>query len=82
MLENTKNWLKREWAAVKKSGTMLIAWLQAAVGIIVAAIIDLASDTNISSAIQSALQPKYVPYYIIGIGILLRFVRKRNSPDL
>ena len=82
MSEAFKSWLRREWEAVKKSGTMLLGWLTALGGALMAAAVDLTSDPNISGAIQSVLQPKYIPYYVIILGVLVRFVRKANAKDL
>jgi len=82
MARTIEAWLRREWAAVRKSGTMLFAWTQAAVGVAAAVLLDVYSDPSINSAIQSALKPDYVPYYVIAVGLLLRIVRKRNAVDL
>ena len=75
-------WLKREWEAVKKSGTMLWAWVQAAVGILGVALLDLFNDPSINDAIKSVLKPEYIPWFVIGAAILLRFVRRKNATDL
>lgn len=82
MWAKIKAWLQREWQAVKKSGTMLLGWVTSAVGIIVATLADFYNDPNINSAIQTALKPEYVPYYVIALGLIIRFVRKRNATDI
>lgn len=79
MWQKFKDWAAREWAAVKKSGTMLFAWLGTLSGVILAAAKDFFNDQTVSDAVKGALDPKYVPYYIIGAFVLLRFVRKANS---
>lgn len=38
----------------------------------------LLQDTNVSAAIQSVLQPKYVPYYVIAIGLITEMARRRS----
>lgn len=78
-MEKFKAWLAREWAAVKKSGTMIFAWLMSASGALVAGLVDLYNDPSINDSIKAILKPEYVPFYIIGIGVLLRFVRMKNS---
>jgi hypothetical protein len=77
-----KAWLAREWAAVKKSGTMMFAWLANAAGVIGLALIDLYSDPTINEAIKELLKPEYIPFYILAGGIGLRIVRKANAEDL
>jgi hypothetical protein len=79
MWQKFKDWCAREWAAVKKSGTMLLAWLTSAVGLIAGTLADLYNDPSVNDAIKSALDPKYIPWYVLGFGLLLRLVRKKNS---
>jgi len=77
-----KAWCAREWEAVKKSGTVLLGWLSTAAGFVGAALVDLYQDPTVNTALQAALKPEYVPYYLIAFGLLIRFVRKRNATDL
>lgn len=79
MWERFKAWCAREWEAVKKSGTMLLAWLQAAIGVVAAGVVELYNDPSINDGIRAALDPKYVVWYVLGLGVLMRFVRKKNS---
>ena len=39
----------------------------------------LLADPNISGAIQSALQPKFIPYYVIAIGLITELARRRTA---
>jgi hypothetical protein len=39
----------------------------------------LASDPNVTGAIQAALQPKYIPYYVIAIGLITEMARRRTA---
>lgn len=82
MLQTVRNWCAREWAAVKKSGTMLLGWLVTAAGVVITTLADLYNDPSVNSAIQSVLKPEYVPYYVIALGLVIRFVRKRNATDI
>lgn len=82
MWQKFKDWLAREWAAVKKSGTMLLAWLTSAIGLIVGTLADLYNDPSVNDAVRALLKPEYVPWYVLGFGLLLRIVRKRNATDL
>lgn len=78
-MQSIKAWAAREWAAVKKSGTMLMAWAGTLGGALLAVLKDALNDPTVSDTIKSALDPKFVPYYIIAAFVLLRFVRKSNS---
>jgi len=45
----------------------------------VASLMALASDPNVSSAIQSALQPKFIPYYVIIAGLITEIARRQTA---
>jgi hypothetical protein len=79
MWERFKAWLAREWAAVKKSGTMLLAYLTSAAGLVIGSLADLYNDPSVNESIKSILKPEYIPWYVLGFGLLMRFVRKKNS---
>ena len=68
MWNKTKSWFKN-------SATILWARIQVFTGLVAASLMALASDPNVSSAIQSALQPKFIPYYVIVVG-----PHNRNCP--
>jgi hypothetical protein len=48
-------------------------------GLVVACLMALASDPNVTGAIQAALQPKYIPYYVIAIGLIIEIARRRTA---
>lgn len=58
MWNKIKSWFKN-------STTILWARVQVFAGVVVASLMTLASHPNVSSAIQSALQPKFIPDYVI-----------------
>lgn len=66
----------------KNSVTILWARVQVFTGIAAAALMALASDPNVTSAIQTALQPKYIPYYVIAIGLITEIARRRTARSL
>jgi hypothetical protein len=71
-------WKKiRSWFS--NSVTILWARTQVLVGVIVATLMALASDPNVTSAIQAALQPKLIPYYVIAIGLITEIARRRTA---
>jgi hypothetical protein len=39
----------------------------------------LASDPDVSGAIQVALQPKFIPYYVIIVGLITEIARRRTA---
>jgi hypothetical protein len=72
MWEKIKSWFKH-------SVTILWARMVALVGLLLASGQSLLGDPNISSAIQSALQPKFIPYYVIAIGLITEIARRRTA---
>lgn len=68
-------------AAFKHSITILWARLQVAAGVVVALVMALATDPNVTSAVQAALQPKFIPYYVIAIGLITEIARRRTARD-
>ncbi|OZA81766.1 MAG: hypothetical protein B7X76_08095 [Azorhizobium sp. 39-67-5] len=62
----------------KYSMTILWARIQVVVGAIVAAAFALLQNPDVTSALQSALQPKFIPYYVIAIGLVTELARRRT----
>jgi hypothetical protein len=71
MLDKIKAWFKH-------SLTVLWARIVTLAGVVMAIFESLLQDPTINSAIQSALQPKYIPYWVIGIGVLTELARRRS----
>ena len=63
----------------RNSVTILWARVQVLAGLVVACLMALASDPNVTGAIQAALQPKYIPYYVIAIGLITEIARRRTA---
>ena len=72
MWNKIKSWFKN-------SITILWARTQVLAGLIAALLLALASDPNVTDAIQTTLQPKYAPYYIIAIGLITEVARRRTT---
>ena len=72
MWEKIKTWFKH-------SITILWARLVALVGLLLAAGQPLLDDPNVNSAVQSILQPKLIPYYVIAIGVVTELARRRTA---
>jgi hypothetical protein len=72
MWDKIKAWFKH-------SVTILWARLVAAVGLLLAAGQSMLQDPNVSGAIQTALQPKFIPYYVIAIGLVTEIARRRTA---
>jgi hypothetical protein len=70
------------WNKIKSwfnnSITILWARVQVLAGIVAASVLTLASDPNVTSALQAALQPKFIPYYVIAIGLITEIARRRT----
>ncbi|HZP76542.1 MAG TPA: hypothetical protein VFB45_10400 [Pseudolabrys sp.] len=71
------------WERLKKgfrhSVTILWARLVALTGVALAVATALATDPAVTGAVQGALDPKYVPYYVIAIGIVTELCRRRTA---
>jgi hypothetical protein len=53
--------------------------VQVLAGLTAASLMALASDPNVTGAIQSALQPKLIPYYVIAVGLITEIARRRTA---
>lgn len=62
----------------RHSVTILWARLVAVAGLLLAAAESMLQDPKVASAVQAALQPKYVPYYVIAIGLITELARRRT----
>lgn len=62
----------------RHSLTILWARVQVIAGVLFAAVMGLLADPNVTDAIQSALQPKFIPYYVIVIGFMTELARRRS----
>jgi hypothetical protein len=72
MWDKIKAWFKH-------SLTILWARVVALVGLLIASTQALIADPNVTGAIQAALQPKFIPYYVIGIGLITELMRRRTT---
>lgn len=72
MWDKIKAWFKHSLTIVWARGV-------AAVGVLLAASETLLQDPNATGAIQSALQPKLIPYYVIAIGLITELARRRTA---
>ncbi len=63
----------------KHSVTILWARLLALAGIALAGAQGLLSDPNIGNAVQQLLKPQYIPWYVIGIGLITELCRRRTA---
>ncbi len=71
MWEKIKAWFKH-------SATILWARIVALAGVLMASGMNLLGDQTARDAIQSALQPNFIPYYVIAIGLITELARRRT----
>jgi hypothetical protein len=71
MWSKTKSWFGN-------SLTILWARIQVLAGLLAAFLMALATDPNVTSAIQVALEPRFIPYYVIAIGLITEIARRRT----
>jgi hypothetical protein len=72
MWNNIKAWFRH-------SVTILWARAVALAGVVLAMGQSLLADPNVSAAVQAILQPKFIPYYVIAIGIVTELARRRTA---
>ncbi|HET7804648.1 MAG TPA: hypothetical protein VFL53_10435 [Pseudolabrys sp.] len=70
------------WSKIKSwfgnSLTILWARIQVLAGLLAASLMALASDPNVTAAIQVALEPRFIPYYVIAVGLITEIARRRT----
>jgi len=70
-------WFKiKAW--FKNSVTILWARVVALGGVALGAVQALSADPAVNDAMHAALQPKYVAWYVIGIGLITELARRRT----
>ena len=72
MWEKIKAWFRH-------SVTILWARLLAFAGLALASMQSLLADPTISGAVQQLLKPQYIPWYVIGIGVITELCRRRTA---
>lgn len=70
------------WSVIKSwfgnSLTILWARIQVLAGLLAASLMALAIDPNVTGAIQVALEPRVIPYYVIAVGLITEIARRRT----
>lgn len=62
----------------RHSATIVWARLVAVAGLLLAAAETVLQDPAVTQAVQAGLQPRYVPYYVIAIGLITELARRRT----
>ncbi len=72
MWNKIKSWFKHSltivWARTVAFAGVLLASAQAVV-----------ADPSVNDAIHALLQPKFIPYYVIAIGLITEIARRRTA---
>jgi hypothetical protein len=71
-------WTKLK-ARFRHSLTILWARAVALAGLLLAAGETVLADPSVSAAVQALLQPKYIPYYVIAIGLITELAHRRTA---
>jgi hypothetical protein len=74
MWDKIKSWFRH-------SLTILWARAIALAGLLLAATQSVLADPSVSDAVQQLLQPKYIPYYVIAIGLVTELARRRTAKE-
>ena len=72
MWDKAKSWFRH-------SLTIVWARIVAAAGVLLMLAQSVLADPNVEAAIQQALQPKYIPYWVIAIGLVTELARRRTA---
>jgi hypothetical protein len=71
------------WTKIKAwfKHSLTIAWARAVTlfGFVLAALETTVADRDLTGALQAALEPQYVPYYVIAIGLVTELARRRTA---
>lgn len=61
--------------------SVTIVWARAValMGLLLAAADSVLADPTVNGAVQMLLQPKYIPYYVIAIGLITELARRRTA---
>lgn len=72
MWDRIKAWFKHSltifWARAVAFGGLLLASCESVI-----------ADPAVNDAIHTALQPKFIPYYVIAIGLVTEIARRRTA---
>jgi len=63
----------------RNSMTILWARVVALAGLLLAAGQSLLADPSVNGAVQQVLQPRFIPYYVIAIGLVTELARRRTA---
>jgi hypothetical protein len=74
MSDKIKGWFRY-------SLTILWARAVALTGLLLVAAQSVLSDPDVSGAVQQLLQPQYIPYYVIAIGLITELARRRTAKE-
>jgi hypothetical protein len=70
------------WSEIKSwfgnSLTILWARIQVLAGLLAAFLLALTTDPNVTGAVQAALEPRFIPYYVIAVGLITEIARRRT----
>jgi hypothetical protein len=71
------------WVKVKawfrNSVTIVWARIVALCGLLLVAGQSAIADPTVNGAVQQLLQPQYIPYYVIAIGLITEIARRRTA---
>ena len=74
MSDKIKSWFRY-------SLTILWARAVALAGLLLAAAQSALADPAVGGAVQQLLQPQYIPYYVIAMGLITELARRRTAKE-
>ena len=86
LIEKAKKLAYNVWDKIRKffkdSEVIVFARLQAVAGIVGTYLMWLSQNQNMQDAIQSLFQPKYIPIWVLGMGLMTETLRRFRATDL
>jgi hypothetical protein len=81
MIQLTKDKLAKINADVIFTVSIVVARLQVVFWIIIESLSWLSNDPNTSAALQAIVNPKYVPFMFLALGMLTELAHRRNRKN-
>lgn len=66
------------WAWCKHSATIVWSRIVAATSIVLALVNEFVGNDAVHQALQGVMQPKFLPWYLLGVAVITEIVRRRT----
>ena len=66
------------WAWCKQSATIVWSRIVAVTSIVLGLINEFVGNDSVHQALQNVMQPKFLPWYLLGVAVITEIVRRRT----